>query len=192
MPYSSGEGKAWLAAQIWAALREAPERTDEETGHVFAPRVLDIGAGSGTYADLLSPGRHVRDRGYLHITAIEIHIPYVSRFNLRSKYDDIIMGDARVTALPKSDVVILGDVLEHMPLPDAVALWQRAREAATTAVFASLPIVEYPQGESEGNPHEAHVHTWSHDLVLAELAGITEWWAGPQIGVYRAGPACLA
>lgn len=181
MPYSSNEGKDWMAARIWEALRSAPERLGYE-GKLLAPRVLDIGAGSGTYADLLG-------HGGTYLTAIEIHAPYVERFGLRGKYDEVIFGDARTVPFPRAEVVILGDVLEHMPLADAVAVWAKARRAATAAVLASLPIVEYPQGEVDGNAHEAHVHTWSHELVLAELAGVTDWWAGPQIGVYRARPA---
>jgi hypothetical protein len=50
--------------------------------------------------------------------------------------------------MPTADVVVLGDVLEHLTYLDAVALRGRTRAAA----YLSLPIVAYPQGAVEGNP----------------------------------------
>ena len=188
MPYSSNEGKDWLAERIWAALRGAPERADAE-GNRLAPRVLDIGAGSGTYADLLVRTDTGGARHYPHETAIEIYPRYVHQYRLRRKYDEVIIGDAREVGFPDSDVVILGDVLEHMSFGQAKEVWAKARAAATTAVFLSLPVVEWPQGAVNGNAHEAHVHTWSHTSVIAHLPGVAEWWVGPTIGVYRALPS---
>lgn len=184
MPYSSDEGKAWMRTQILAALRAAPVRYHD--GDQLAPRLLDIGAGSGTYAGLLA--QEMSPWLLPHMTAVEIHEPYVGRFGLRRLYDEVVVADARTVTFPRAEVVILGDVLEHVPLDDAIALWRKAREAATVAVFLSLPIVEWPQGESEGNPHEAHVETWDHDTVIGLLPGIRECWRGEQIGCYRAEP----
>lgn len=184
MPYSSGEGKDWMCERIWAALEAAPARFHE--GDRLAPRLLDVGAGSGTYAELLAA---TRPRRFLpHMTAIEVYAPYVERFGLRRLYDEVVIGDAREIEFPAVDVVVLGDVLEHMPLAAAVAVWGKARRAASTAVLASLPVVPWPQGECEGNPHEAHVETWTHERVMAELPGIRECWLGGQIGCYQAAP----
>lgn len=181
MPYSSNEGKWWMRERILDSLRIAAPRFDPE-GEQLAPRVLDIGAGSGTYAKLLCTQTDLP----IHITAIEIYAPYVERFHLRAAYDEVIVGDARLMDLPTVEVVIFGDVLEHMPAADAAALWRKARAAATRSVYASLPIVEWPQGESEGNPHEAHVETWTHERVMAELNGIEVFQIGTTIGCYRA------
>ena len=88
--------------------------------------------------------------------------------------------------LPAADVVILGDVAEHMTEADALRLWQRAADAAARAVYLSIPIVHYPQGEIEGNPHEHHVvEDWNHEKVLASFDGIGEWWLGSEVGVYE-------
>jgi hypothetical protein len=164
VPYSSDEGKAWLADRLIA----------------LAPRtVLDIGAGWGTYARLLRPLLPG-----CHIIGIEVHEPYVERFGLGDLYDELIVADVREIELPATDVAILGDILEHLPLPDAVTLWGRVRRAARTTL-ASLPIVEYPQGTSEGNVHEVHRHTWDHGQVLA-LGGVVAHQTGRQIGVYEA------
>lgn len=186
MPHSSDQGKPWMRREIWEALDGAPERFDEG-GSRLAPRVLDIGAGAGAYADLLAS---TMPRRFLpHMTAVEIHEPYVERFGLLRKYDEVLLGDARTNDLPEADVVILGDVLEHMSFGDAKALWAKARAAATTAVFLSLPIVEWPQGAVDGNKHEAHLHSWTHASVQANLPGIVEWHLGEAIGAYRALPS---
>lgn len=186
MPYSSDEGKRWIREAVWLALESAPTRSDGAGGQ-FVPRVLDVGAGSGTYAKLIAGGPYA-DR-VVHMTGIEIHAPYVERFGLHAMYDELIIGDVVEVALPSAEVVILGDVLEHLALADALAVWAKARRAATGAVFLSLPIVEWPQGECEGNPHEAHVEVWSHARVLAELDGIVAYEVGAQVGVYKASPS---
>lgn len=191
MPYSSDEGKDWLTQCIWGSLASAPIRLEEDRGQArqLPPRVLDIGAGSGTYADLIqrTGGERPRHRRP-HLTAMEIHEPYVARFKLLEKYDEVIVGDARTNPLPQAEVVILGDVLEHMTLPEAVRLWEKARRAATAAVILSLPIVEWPQGAVDGNPHEAHLHTWTDELVREHLAGIVGAHLEEHVGVYWAQP----
>lgn len=170
MPYSSPEGKQWLVDKI-TALHPAS--------------ILDVGVGAGTYGGLLRP--YLPD---CHFTGIEIFEPYVEIYDLRAKYNLVIVGDViEMAELPPADVVMLGDVLEHMEHDQAVAVWGEARRAARQAVFLSIPIVEYPQGPSHGNPHEAHVHTWTAEMVLADLPGIVEAVNYGQIGVCRAVPA---
>ncbi len=165
---SSAEGKDWTRERVTALASERPVS------------VLDIGPGVGTYAKLLA-GEHVS-----RIIGVEIYEPYVTTYRLRDYYDEIILGDAREVELPAADVVILGDVAEHMTEADALRLWQRAADAAARAVYLSIPIVHYPQGEIEGNPHEHHVvEDWNHEKVLATFDGIGEWWLGSEVGVYE-------
>lgn len=160
MPYSSEEGKAWAALFGWPLVRT----------------VLDVGPGAGAWRDVLGPllpGAHW--------TALEIWEPYVERFRLAERYDAVEVADARAWTAPAPyDLAIFGDVIEHMTKTEAVALveclpWRLA--------LVSLPIVEYPQGPSEGNPYEAHIATWSHQEML-ETFPVVDCYAGAQIGVY--------
>ncbi len=166
MPHSSSEGKGWLAGRI-AQLEPV--------------LILDVGVGAGAYARML---RAILPNSWY--MGVEIWEPYVQRFALRDLYNHLIIGDARTVDLPPADVVILGDVIEHIPADDAVALWARCRAVARRGVFLSLPIVHWPQGPEEGNPHEEHVAHWSHPEVLDRFDGIGEHRVGQQIGVYEA------
>lgn len=165
---SSVEGKEWTRDRVRALADVGPVS------------VLDIGPGVGTYAKLLA------GPGVSRLTGIEIWEPYVHTYRLRDYYDEVIVGDARVVDWPSADVVIMGDVAEHMDVPDAQRLWRKAEASAAKAIFLSIPIVHYPQGHIEGNPHEHHVvEDWNHDRVLAAFPGIQTWWRGTEIGVYE-------
>ena len=175
MPYSSQEGKDWIRQRI---VDLSPQS------------VLDVGIGAGTYPLLL---RDVLPQ--CRWIGIEVFVPYVIRFDLIDLYDELIVDDVRaISELPSADVVICGDVLEHMTVEEARQVWDRARRCARLAVFASIPIVPYPQGPEEGNEHERHVSTWSHAqaMRLPGVRGLRDCWVGEQIGVYEAAPAAPA
>jgi hypothetical protein len=168
MPMSSTEGKDWIRDRVRALGADEPVS------------VLDIGPGVGTYAKLLA------GPGVGRLTAVEVWEPYVATYRLNEYYDEIIIGDARTTALPAADVVVLGDVVEHMTRDEGIDLWQRSCAAARRAVYLSIPIVHYPQGEIEHNPYEVHVEEdWSHETVLATFPGITAHQRGTEVGVYE-------
>jgi hypothetical protein len=165
---SSSEGKDWTRDRVTALAAQGPLS------------VLDIGPGVGTYAKLLKgPAVH-------HLTGLEVWAPYVETYRLQEYYDEIVIGDARTTPLPPADVVILGDVVEHMTRAEGVELWERCALAARRAVYLSIPIVHYPQGEIESNPYEVHVEEdWDHDTVLSTLDGIGAYELGTEVGVYE-------
>lgn len=167
MPYSDEQGKDWLSERI---VGRAPTS------------ILDIGVGAGAYAHLLRP--KLPDTRFI---GIEVYEPYVPMFSLESLYDELIIADARFGKWPTVDVVIMGDVLEHMTYDDAIELWGKARDTARSAVYVSLPIIEYPQGPMYGNEHEVHEHTWSHADVM-DLHGIESYWTGSVLGCYEVRP----
>lgn len=175
MPTSDAEGKDWSLARFKKHLPNT---------------VCDIGPGEGTYARLFRPMHHG-----VWWTAIEIHKPYLAKYKLKNTktrtdgYDEIHVEDARESEdhLFHRDLVICGDVLEHMPREDAVALLQRIEAAGAWNILVSLPIVESVQGEVDGNPHEEHVHQWDAgdmDAVLASLGGNVEAMRGSTLGVW--------
>jgi hypothetical protein len=120
-----------------------------ETHHI--DRVLDVGAGSGTYGKLLSGMGLVID-------AIEVWTPYVNDYHLTSIYSSVTIIDARSLhpwLFSQYDLVIFGDVLEHMSREDSIAVWDAAKDARYRML--SVPIIHYPQGAEFNNPYEVHV-----------------------------------
>ncbi|HCA85755.1 MAG TPA: hypothetical protein DEQ61_09805 [Streptomyces sp.] len=169
MPTSIAEGKDWSLERF---NRHQPNT------------VTDIGPGDGTYAKLLRPHHEG-----VWWTAVEIHKPYIGRYKLKAKYDEVHNLDAREAPdhLYHRDLVLCGDVLEHMERDEAVALLQRIQQAGAWNILVSIPIVEAPQGEVDGNKHETHVHHWDYDdmgQVLASLGGSVESMKGDTLGVW--------
>lgn len=166
MPTSSRENAPWSLDHII--------RSNSQT-------ILDVGAGKGTYA------LELRAIGYEgHITASEIWPAYVELFGLRDLYDAVYVEDVRHRVTFDYDLVILGDVLEHMTKDEASAVWDKLRTQARHALLA-IPIVHFPQGEEMGNPFEAHVKDdWTHAEVLDTFPGITEHTVGQWTGAYWA------
>jgi len=143
--------------------------------------ILDVGAGSGTYADAL------RDAGWQGtIDAIEVWQPYIDKFDLASKYRTVYAIDARDFCEFYYDLVIFGDVLEHMPESDAVEIWTRASNQAASGVIA-IPIIHYHQTALNGNPYEEHVtEDWTPEKVVSTFTGIGSSFIGSITGAFWA------
>lgn len=151
MPYSAEENKSWVKYEI------------EE---INPQSVLDIGPGSGAY------GKICKSLNISKVDCVEIWEPYVKEFNLESIYDKVYIQDARDFNNFKYDLVIFGDVLEHMSEEDALSLYNKALDNAKYVLF-SMPIIHYPQGHEHGNPYEEHVvDDWSHERILNTFPNI--------------------
>jgi len=110
-------------------------------------RILDVGPGVGTYADLLVNENY-------RIDAVEIFPPYIQKYGLIDKYDNVFIGDICTFDITDYDFIILGDVLEHIPKDDAIKLYSSFIEQGKEMLVA-VPF-EMEQGEHEGNIYETH------------------------------------
>lgn len=137
------------------SIRENDQFVREFVANNNIQNVLDVGVGQGTYSDL------IRNQ-VTAIDGIEVWEPYVEQFDLVSKYDALYVADARsklkefVGPYKVFDLVIFGDVLEHMTEDEAKNLWDVAGMISRWGLI-SVPIVHYPQGAEGGNPYEVHV-----------------------------------
>src|SRR5690606_6741351 len=163
MPFSSTSGKKYI--------KQVVEQLNPK-------RILDIGAGCGTYSNLCRrPGQHW--------TGIEIWGPYIDKYGLSSLYDIIIEFDARKwLPLDRWDLAFAGDILEHMTREEAKNLLDKLRTIADT-VIVSIPLGYYPQDTYDGNPYEKHVvDHWTDADVRQWLGEPTRSHIDNEIGVY--------
>jgi autotransporter strand-loop-strand O-heptosyltransferase len=122
-------------------------------------RILDVGPGIGTYSDLLCPFDYRMD-------AVEIFEPYVAKYKLREKYDNVYINSIVVFDIKDYDFIILGDVLEHLPENYAKELINDIVNSGKECLVA-VPY-EMEQGEHEGNIHETHYQPDLTPEVMAE------------------------
>lgn len=168
MPTSLTNGKAWTA-RIFNSIAY----------YTKIDRVLDIGPGMGTYTYLKHPGQHW--------ACVEAWGEYVEKFSLASKYDHVVVADARYVdfnKLGKFDVCLLGDVLEHMTKGEALDLVETLL-MHSRVLIVSMPIVHFPQDSVEGNFFERHIKDdWSHEEVMETFPHICASLVDYPIGVY--------
>ena len=125
-------------------------------------RVLDVGVGMGTYGFLLrefidvAKERVQRSEWQTCIEGIEIFEAYRNPIWAYA-YDRVHIGDVReiLPTLPSYDLVLLNDVLEHFERNEARELTRESLRHGT-AVVATTPNREYPQGTWAGNEAETH------------------------------------
>jgi hypothetical protein len=144
--------------------------------------IWDIGAGEGTYADLM---KYTALSENSYWVGVEIWEPYIRHFNLESKYHEVMNLDIRnIVSFPglRPNLIIFGDVLEHMPEDDARQVILRAKQHFRW-ILVSLPIVHSPQGEVNGNPYEAHLKHWTFD-EMHEIMGRCMAFKGSTLGVF--------
>lgn len=166
MPFSDQSNRAWIVDRI----AELPITS-----------MLDVGAGAGTYGRLFAE-QFPRVRR----TAVEVWKPYIYTYDLFDVYRTIHHCDVRDHEDFAHDIVIFGDILEHMTKGDALLVWDKVRRQAKSALIA-IPIVHYPQGEYEGNPYEEHVKDdWSHAEVLETFPEIVAHQTSGLVGSYLA------
>jgi len=119
------------------------------------PVLLDIGCGAGKY------GQMAFDRAAIRI-GVEPDAAYIDQFSLAEHYERLIMADA-ITLIDKPreryDLVIMGDVIEHMRKSAAIDL-------LNFLIYRSgYIIIVTPEGFIQddwyGHVGEAHISTWS-------------------------------
>jgi phospholipid N-methyltransferase len=142
MPYSYGEYKLEIRDHI---VDNFPNST----------RILDVGPGSGSYGRLLK-------QHYPQLDAVEIFPHYIDQFNLQEFYRNIYIGDILDFDVTNYDYIILGDVLEHIPVDKAISLMYKFYNAGKK-VLVAVPY-KFIQGEEFGNIYETH---HQDDLTIA-------------------------
>ncbi|WP_370981226.1 class I SAM-dependent methyltransferase [Agaribacterium sp. ZY112] len=146
--------------------------------------ILDVGAGAGAYAKLLRSN-------YPSIDACEIWPPYIEQFKLNQLYRKVYVDNIVNTKIIFYDVIIMGDILEHMSVINAQKTIERLSRHCTELIVV-VPF-ESEQEEEFHNPYEEHIQAdlnpkimhqrYGRYLQLADSAGADKCW-GYEIALY--------
>ena len=126
-------------------------------------RVLDVGAGSGTYHALLGDY-------FKNMDACEVYAPYIKKYDLEKKYGKVFnQSVVEFQNFDDYDIILFGDVLEHITVDDSQAILERCKNVKQ--VMIAVPF-EYHQGAAGGVESERHLQ----DDLTPEL--VTERYPG--------------
>lgn len=136
--------------------------------------ILDVGPGSGTWRDLLPEYR---------MDAVEIFAPTVEE--IKGKYDAVICADIADVSYDY-DLVIFGDVIEHMTVEKAQKVIEYARQHSRDFIIA-VPW-RYKQGPCYGNRWEIHIQDdLTPEIFEERYPGMIQLWANERYAYYHDG-----
>jgi len=147
----------WHDTYDWAGLI-----IQEWIGREYDPAtttILDVGAGQGKYGRLLS--------NFTNVDACEVWKPYVEENNLRELYREVYVCEIETLCLAGRhyDVVIMGDVLEHLTVEDAQDTLTELQEDCDDIIVV-VPY-QYEQGPEHGNHYQRHLQAdLTHALMF--------------------------
>jgi tetratricopeptide (TPR) repeat protein len=99
----------------------------------------------------------------VRIDGIELFEPYIQNHQ-RSLYSSISIGDIRELAsrVDNYELIIAGDVIEHLDKEDGERVIEQLYDKATRALLVNIPLGEgWDHPECHGNPGELHRSQWS-------------------------------
>lgn len=181
MAFSAQEGKGFF--QDWLIHFAKP---------LGFKRFLDVGCGAGLYGDII---RDVFGHGNgIVVDAVEPFAEYVPRHGLLQKYDKVFLEDIRdsYSKLGEYDLIICGDVLEHLTKEDAIRVVE-GLSLDCKFLWGALPIKVSGRDWSTGykqcaeewveNPRNQHLHDWTMDELKHAFVPM---WIVPyvQTGVF--------
>ncbi|MDD4001041.1 MAG: glycosyltransferase [Bacilli bacterium] len=108
--------------------------------------ILDIGAGSGKWGIALN--------NYFVMDAVEVWEDNINKFNLKDIYRNLYKSDILAFDFEYYDIVILGDILEHLSVEEAQLLLDRMYNKCKQLLVV-VPY-NYEQDDLGGNPYEIH------------------------------------
>ena len=130
--------------------------------------VLDVGCGFGQWGFLsreyldVFQGRVQPNEWNVRIDGIEVFEPYIQAHQ-RALYTSIDIADIReaVSNVDTHELIIAGDVIEHLDKDEGEDVVAQLYEKATRALLVAIPIGEgWDHPEQHGNPGELHRSMW--------------------------------
>lgn len=137
---------------------------------------LDVGACDGIWFDLL--------HDHLSMSAVEVYGPNIVAWKLREKYLAVFNEDIRGLEYGHYDIIIFGDIVEHLSVEEAQTVLAYAYDRADEIIVA-VPFC-FKQGEIYGNPYERHVQDdLTHSLFMERYKGFEPLVLFANYGYYK-------
>ena len=122
-------------------------------------KCLDVGCCEGFWFDMLSD--------WFDMDGIEVWRPNVQKYLLYDKYTNLFVKNITEFNYPRNyDVVIFGDILEHLEVEEAQKVLETA-QLHSKEVIVAVPFL-YPQGEKDGNKYEIHKQADLTEEIFAQ------------------------
>lgn len=129
--------------------------------------ILDLGSGFGRWGFLcrchLCGGNNLKEfpSQDVIIDAVEVFKKNISPL-YDAVYNKTYEGSASeiLPQLGEYDVIICGDMIEHLEKKEAWKLIEEMKKHARKAVVLSLPLGDCPQGPINDNEYEMHRSSW--------------------------------
>ena len=163
MPYSNGFMKDAIKQHF---LKNIPSTL----------KILDAGAGCGTYSKLLKAD-------FPNMDGIEIFSTYNDMFDLKSQYNNLFIQNVLDFDITPYDYIILGDIIEHMKVVEARNFLDKI-ESMDKICLVGVPY-NFPQEPEFGNEYEKHLQPdLTEDLFLERYPNMTLLFGNHEYGYF--------
>jgi len=127
--------------------------------------ILDVGCGHGFYFKLLNDY-------FTKFDAVEVWQPYIEEYKLKEMYDNVYNVNILDFEFEYYDIIIMGDILEHLSREDAVNILNKLKNKCRELIV----VVPYylPQDEVFGNKYEIHLQPDLSDDIMSEYYPMLE------------------
>lgn len=139
-------------------------------------KILDVGAGSGSYGLLLK-------NYFANIDALEIFSDYIHQFELHEIYKNVYESNILDFDISKYDYLIFGDIIEHLDINQAQILLEYITNSDKKCIVAIPYLME--QGEVNGNIYEEHKQNdLTHNIFIERYPYMRLLYGNDKYGYY--------
>ena len=139
-------------------------------------KILDVGAGSGSYGLLLK-------NYFTNIDALEIFSDYIHQFELHEIYKNVYESNILDFDISKYEYLIFGDIIEHLEINQAQILLEYITNSDKKCIVAIPYLME--QGEVNGNIYEEHKQSdLTHNIFIERYPYMRLLYGNDKYGYY--------
>jgi hypothetical protein len=125
--------------------------------------------------------------GYRYFDAVEIYLPYIRSFKLDSMYDTVFNRNIIGFEYTHYDMVIMGDVIEHLHVHDAQKVVVYA-QAHSHLVVIAVPYLLPQKGSQLDGSGDHRQSDLTRNLFLERYPGFELLLDNHQLGVFYYAP----